>query len=83
MTENENDSGCRISLIILVVGIQKFAAGWLGGWVACLKMEERLTSALVWVKIELSWVENKRKQAWAELGQTQIKLELERNFGGN
>ena len=30
MTENENDSGRRISLIILVVGIQKFAiwTGW-------------------------------------------------------
>ena len=27
MMENENDSGRRISLIILVVGIQKFAAG--------------------------------------------------------
>ena len=27
MTENENDSGCRISLIILVVRIQKFATG--------------------------------------------------------
>ena len=30
MMENENDSGRRISLIILVVGIQKFAAGWGG-----------------------------------------------------
>ena len=35
--------------------------GWLGGLVACLKLEIRLYSALVWVEVELSWVE-------AELG---------------
>ena len=30
MRDNENDSGCRIILIILVVGIQKFASWYLG-----------------------------------------------------
>ena len=55
--------------------------GWLGGWLE--KVELRLTSALDWVEVELSWgwalqnsASKQKKQAEAEVVQSSSLVKL-------